>query len=185
MRKIIDNGIFITKTCGKVFSYTPLLEIDDLLEKKDKYSFEDLSAIYQNIKEFNVFSDASPEEKKILCPLIDYKINNRNILELTFIKMKHICSEQEAILYSCDDCIPVLTRFLEDKGKTQEEIEEYYNSIISICEKFSLESEDIFYNLSNLAYDDFLGLRIIDFGMTSELLSLSKFYLKNEKSNNL
>ena len=71
---------------------------------------------------------------------------------------------------------------LSQKGMTDNEIGDFIEKVLQFCEDYDMNENDTLLNLNNLGWNPVFGARIIDYGLSNEMIE--KFYSKKEEENN-
>ena len=149
--------------------------VEDLEKYESNFTKEEYLALYQSLFEKEVWEHSSWEERKVLAPLVDFFYDNNNCPVLVFPHFIPLATEQEAFSIEDDDCFSELYGSLVLNGVEDEDIGNFIENIIKVCEEYDLNEEDILYNLSNLGWNATFGARIVDFGLNNEIM---KWYSK-------
>ena len=169
-RQVEDCGAGFVKKLVKIGKALPKeYSIDRLVEDKDRFTEEEFIALHQQFSELEVSQLATPEEKAILAPLVEFFFDNNNIPVLVYPKFTPILPQEDAALLSEEDAVARTLYEFSLKGVSDEKLGKFYNLGFSICENFYLSKEDCLYNLNNIGYHEVFGFRIIDFGLSEEL----------------
>ena len=66
-------------------------------------------------------------------------------------------------------------------GMTEDEIGIFIERILQFCDDYDMNENDTLLNLNNLGWNPVFGARIIDYGLSNEMID--KFYTKEEDEN--
>lgn len=164
------NSGFIQKTIDIGWKIPRIESIDELKEHESDFTKEEYLALYQSFFEKEVWENSSWEEKQVLAPLVNFFYDNNNCPVLVFPKFIPLATEQQAYTIEDDDCFGELYGALVLNGVDDGEIGDFIENIVQVCENYDLNEEDILYNLSSLGWNSVFGARVIDFGLSNEIM---------------
>ena len=147
-----NNSGFIQKVIEIGRKIPKMYSTEDLEKHESDFTKEEYLALYQSFFEKEIWDNSSWGEKQVLAPLVDFFYDDNNCPVLVFPRFKPLATEQEAFSIEDDD----IGNFIEN--------------IIQVCEEYDLNEEDILYNLSNLGWNATFGARIVDFGLNNEIM---------------
>lgn len=173
----VGDGSIIRKTVP-INSPTKLPLLVNYLEDEsllDKYLKElDLTArenymIKQQYYEYFVWSYSEDKYKDILAPIIfaaDY-INSPPALY--FPKFTPLADDEEIWHWNNNQSIAILGMRSAYLGVSEEDILKFFDTVYSLTIAFELVEEDIIFNPSNVGFHPHYGLRLIDYGLKSDV----------------
>lgn len=159
----IDNFIIktpnINRYIKKIYSLGELEYYKFLFSKDEYYS------LFQCFHELEIYNNATWEERKLLSPPLSVEYDNKNLPNIIFPFIEPLMSETEAYSIEQDDSIFELQKILLKKGLKDEKIATWIEKVSELCDKYSINSEDILNNLSNCGFSPLFGPRILDYGL--------------------
>ena len=178
--KPYGNSDFIQKTIDIERKIPIIQSLDDLSNYEKEFTRREYLSIYQTLAEKEIWDGCSWEERGILAPVVHffYDLNNRPVL--VFPRFEPLATEEETFRFEEEDVINELSWRLAQKGMTDDEIGNFIESILSFCDYYDMNEEDTLLNLNNLGWNPVFGARIIDYGLSNEMID--KFY-KGENEN--
>ena len=174
--KPYGNSDFIQKTIDIDRKISYITDLYELAAHEDEFTKREYLSIYQSLAEAEVWNDASWEERKILSPLIDFYYDHNNCPVLIYPRFEPLATETESFRFEDEELIGELQRRLAVKGMTDDEIGDFITNIMSFCDYYDMNESDILRNLNNLGWSPVFGARIIDYGLSNEMID--KFYSK-------
>lgn len=178
--KPYGNSDFIQKTIDIERKIPIIQSLDDLSNYEKEFTRREYLSIYQTLAEKEIWDGCSWEERGILAPVVHffYDLNNRPVL--VFPRFEPLATEEETFRFEEEDVINELSWRLAQKGMTDDEIGNFIESILSFCDYYDMNEGDTLLNLNNLGWNPVFGARIIDYGLSNEMID--KFY-KGENEN--
>lgn len=164
-----NNSGFIQKTIDIGRKISKLNSVEDLKQHETEFTKEEYLALYQSLFEKEVWENSSWKERQVLAPLVDFFYDNNNCPVLVFPRFLPLATEQQAFSIEDDDCFGELYETLVLNGVDDDDIGNFIENIVSICEEYDLNEDDILYNLSSLGWNSTFGARVIDFGLSNEI----------------
>ena len=164
------NSGFIQKVIDINRVIPTLHSIEELEENYENFSKIEYLALYQSLKEKEIWDNASWEERAVLAPIVDFFYDEYNCPVLVFPRFSPVASEEEACCLEDDECIPFLNNALALQGMEDGDIGKFIETTINVCTDFDLNEEDILYNLSNIGYNSIFSARILDYGVDSLIM---------------
>lgn len=144
-------------------------DINDLENIKDVLTDKEYIALYQQFTEMRLYDEADWRERESLAPLIDVYYDKNNCPVLVFPYFTPLQSEAEAQVTEDDAVIDVLRRIATQLGVDDETLGYILTGITDFCYAHELDESEMLLNLNNLGYNEHFGIRVIDYGMTTEL----------------
>ena len=135
---------------------------DRIYELLDGASYTCQSAVIQQYNEYivgmNSYSNA-------LAPISFISTDERNIPIIGFPYCEPIVKSAEYYPYNDEESLMKLGAFSAEKGINFETVRRFILDVNKVCLEYDLNSDDIWYNLTNIGYNPSLGLRVIDYGL--------------------
>lgn len=179
--KPYGNYDFIQKTIDIDRKIPFLADLNDLAEHEKEFSKREYLSIYQSFTEAKIWNDASWEERQILSPLLNFYYDHNWCPVLIYPRFEPLVSETQSFRFEEDEILGELHRHLAVRGMSDDEIGDFIEKVLSFCDNYDMNEDDILYNLNNLGWNPIFGVRVIDFGLTNEMIE--KFYSKKEEEN--
>lgn len=151
----------------------PLPRIQDL---EDLESFTDILsgfqylALYQIFKEIQIWDSSTWETKNLLAPILSFDYDELQRPFLVFPYFEPLTTEEEANKLTFADARDKILSFLESKGINHSKAYDFIRRVRLFCNEWNLNEEDILFNLNNLGWNDTFGIRILDYGLTEDLV---------------
>lgn len=166
MRVIKKEGDLIYKS--PIYNLNTKIEtLEELKEYRDILTIKEYDSLYQNLYEVDLWDVLPWNYRQILCPIIDYDSSTQT---LTMPYIEPILTKEEAYRIEDEKSLETLEKIVRQRGGTKEEITNFLFILEVLCNTTTLVKEDILYNLSNLGYNEQFGLRVLDYGLSQELL---------------
>ena len=181
--KPYGNSDFIQKTIDIERKIPLMYDLQDLSGHEKEFTQREYLSLYQSFAEVELWNGSSWEERGILAPLVDffYDINNRPVL--VYPRFEPLASEEDIFRFEEEEVVNELGLRLAKKGMTDEEIGIFIAKVIQFCEDYDMNQDDTLLNLNNLGWNSTFGVRIIDYGLSNEMIE--KFYTKKVEDNNV
>lgn len=181
IRKVKPYGSsdFIQKTID-IERKIPLMHgLDDLSEHETEFTRREYLSLYQSFAEVELWNDCSWEERGILAPVVHffYDINNRPVL--VYPRFEPLATEEEIFRFEEEEVATELNYRLSQRGMTDDEIGIFIEKVLQFCDDYDMNENDTLLNLNNLGWNPIFGARIIDYGLSNEMID--KFYGKEEE----
>ena len=179
--KPYGNSDFIQKTIDIERKIPLMYGLDDLSEHETEFTRREYLSLYQSFAEVELWNDCSWRERGILAPIVHffYDINNRPVL--VYPRFEPLASEDETFRFEEEEVVMELNYRLSQKGMTDEEIGDFIEKILRFCDEYDMNESDTLLNLNNLGWNPVFGARVIDYGLSNEMIE--KFYSKKEEEN--
>lgn len=170
--KICDNIKTVQKMLDIERKIPVLHNINELemLNEDEKLSKREFLSLYQALKEIEIWETTTWEEKQLLAPILEVKYDNNNCPVVVFPYFEPLETEETIFRYDEDEIPIELQKRLLTKGMTDEAIGIFLNNLTNFCYKYDLNEDDIILNFSNLGWNKAFGVRIIDYGLTNEMM---------------
>lgn len=168
--KTYHDSKLIKKTVNIEDKIPRIQNLAELSDYKSELSRISYLSIYQSLKEVEIWNDCSWEQRSILAPIIDFYYDELNRPVIIYPYFEPLGSESEIYRFEEEDAIKELHQRLLLKGMEDEEIGEFIQKVLNLCEDFDLVEEDIITNLNNIGWSDIFGVRIIDFGLDNTII---------------
>ena len=177
--KPYGNSDFIQKTIDIERKIPLMANLIELEAHEAEFTKREYLSIYQTLAEKELWDDCSWWERGILAPIVHffYDINNRPVL--VYPRFEPLASEDETFRFEEEEVVMELNYRLSQKGMTDEEIGDFIEKVLQFCEDYDMNENDTLLNLNNLGWNPIFGARIIDYGLSNEMID--KFYRKEEK----
>lgn len=139
---------------------------DTLMEKLQTMEDPLRQAILQQYNEILIYDAAPLQYKHMLAPQVDIDyMRTNNLPIILYPRMRPLMSEKDsenqfASLYAGWN--------LRNANINVQKIKEFFEELPNLCSYFGLVEEDIVNNFSNIGYNQFLGLRILDYGLCED-----------------
>ena len=177
--KPYGNSDFIQKTIDierKIPLMTNLVELE---AHEAEFTKREYLSIYQTLAEKELWDDCSWWERGILAPVVHffYDINNRPVL--VYPRFEPLATEEETFRFEEEEVGMELNYRLSQKGMADNEIGDFIEKVLQFCEDYDMNENDTLLNLNNLGWNPIFGARIIDYGLSNEMID--KFYGKEEE----
>lgn len=172
-RKVIDLGGGLIKKFPSL-EYPAPAPINTGFDDPDAFScYSDYLAYAQTLKEVEVWDDCSWATRQVLCPILQFSyVQNTPTIIMPY--MRPLMSEKEALQVDSDSAFSTLVETAYKLGCDDYQIERFYQGVLKNCESFNLSVDDILNNLSNIGFTRMLGLRVIDYGLTTDMIELKE-----------
>lgn len=165
-RDVFKLGEYIIKA-PKIRRVIPKFETHlDLLDFKERLTMTEFLGLSQMFFEKAVWEECNWDEKRLLCPIIDFRYDNNNIPIFIMPYIEPLLTLEEALETDQDDCLDIINNILIRNGKDEEQVGQLFEDILTLCENHGINDEDILYNLSNCGFSNTLGFRILDYGLS-------------------
>ena len=171
--RTIEHSAVIETVKKSVEGSKPLPRINDLEDLED---FTDILsgiqylALYQIFKEVQIWDSSSWETRNLLAPILDFNYDELQRPYLIFPFFEPLTTEEEANKLTFADARDKILSFLESKGISHSEAYDFIRRVRLFCNEWNLNEEDILFNLNNLGWNDAFGIRILDYGLTEDLV---------------
>ena len=171
--RTIEHSAVIETVKKSVEGSKPLPRINDLEDLED---FADILsgiqylALYQIFKEVQIWDSSSWETRNLLAPILDFNYDELQRPYLIFPFFEPLTTEEEANRLTFADARDKILSFLESKGINHSEAYDFIRRVRLFCDEWNLNEEDILFNLNNLGWNDAFGIRILDYGLTEDLI---------------
>lgn len=170
-RKIIPYGKGLVLKRADIARKLPKISsLEELQEKKNLFSKKEFLALAQTFVEMEIWNSCNWAEKEVLAPILGVKYNNSNVPMLIQPFFHPVFSEEETYRFEEDESLIEIGNRLLEKGCSEHQIEQFFTNLVEFCDTYDMCEEDILCNGSNLGYHPQLGPRIIDYGLTNDLL---------------
>ena len=183
IRKVKPYGSsdFIQKTIDIERKIPIIQSLNDLSNYEKEFTRREYLSLYQTLAEKELWDDCSWEERGILAPVVHffYDLNNRPVL--VYPRFEPLATEEETFRFEEEEVGMELNYRLSQKGMTDEEIGDFIEKILRFCDEYDMNESDTLLNLNNLGWNPVFGARIIDYGLSNEMIE--KFYTKKEDEN--
>ena len=171
IREVVPiNNSFIKKYISFDRKIPYLTGTYDLEKHKNLFKKEEYVSLYQQFTELEIFEECSREERQLLAPIVNIEYSKNNAPVLTFPNFSPLLTPEKAVFLSEEDSIAYLQNEFSIKGYEDNEIGKFLESIIHFCDEYNLVLDDCLFNLSNIGYNEIFGFRLIDYGLTNELM---------------
>ena len=179
--KPYGNSDFIQKTIDIERKIPLMANLIELEAHEAEFTKREYLSVYQTLAEKELWDDCSWWERGILAPIVHffYDINNRPVL--VYPRFEPLASEDETFRFEEEEVVMELNYRLSQKGMTDEEIGDFIEKILRFCDEYDMNESDTLLNLNNLGWNPVFGARIIDYGLSNEMIE--KFYTKKEDEN--
>lgn len=181
IRKVKPYGSsdFIQKTIDIERKIPIIQSLNDLSYYEKEFTRREYLSLYQTLAEKELWDDCSWEERGILAPVVHffYDLNNRPVL--IYPRFEPLATEEEAFRFEEEEVGMELNYRLSQKGMTDNEIGDFIEKVLQFCEDYDMNENDTLLNLNNLGWNPVFGARIIDYGLSNEMIN--KFYEKEEE----
>lgn len=147
-----------------------LNDLEDLENFADIISGNDYLALYQIFKEVQIWEMTTRDEKELIAPILQFGYNETQSPFLIFPCFEPLVTEQEANQLTRSQAREKIYSFLQEKGFSHQESYDWIRRVRLFCDDWGLNEEDILFNLNNLGWNDIFGLRILDYGMTDQIV---------------
>lgn len=159
---------------------TKLTTLNDFYAHGNKFSSLEFISLGQTFTELNLWEKTSWDEKHLIVPIVDCIYNNYNAPILIEPYIKPLASLKESFSFdNSDDAIAAISQKLIGTGYDDYQVAKFYDALMDFCAKYHLCEDDVFYNGANLGYHKQLGIRVLDYGLTNNLLT-NYYKLKGE-----
>lgn len=169
MRKVVKMGGLVYKTPFITNLNFEINSLEEVKQLKNTLTTQEYDGLYQNLYEVELWDILPWNYRQILCPIIDYDSSTQT---LTMPYIEPILKEEEAYRIEDEKSLEILEKIVRQRGGTKEEITNFLFILEVLCNTTTLVKEDILYNLSNLGYNEKFGLRVLDYGLSQELLEV-------------
>lgn len=179
--KPYGNSDFIQKTIDIERKIPIIQSLNDLSYYEKEFTRREYLSLYQTLAEKELWDDCSWEERGILAPIVHffYDLNNRPVL--VYPRFEPLATEEETFRFEEEEVGMELNYRLSQKGMTDSEIGDFIEKVLQFCEDYDLNENDTLLNLNNLGWNPVFGARVIDYGLSNEMIE--KFYAKEEEEN--
>ena len=181
IRKVKPYGSsdFIQKTIDIERKIPLMYGLEDLSKHETEFTRREYLSLYQSFAEVELWNDSSWEERGILAPVVHffYDINNRPVL--VYPRFEPLATEEEIFRFEEEEVATELNYRLSQKGMTDDEIGIFIEKVLQFCDDYDMNENDTLLNLNNLGWNPIFGARIIDYGLSNEMID--KFYGKEEE----
>ena len=172
--KPFGNSDFIQKTIDIERKIPLMYGLQDLSAHEKDFTRREYLSLYQSFAEVELWNDCSWEERGILSPLVDFFYDTNNRPVLVYPRFEPLAREEETFRFEETEAVSELHQRLVKKGISDEKIGVFIEKVISFCDDYDMDEADILYNLNNLGWNDTFQVRIIDYGLSNEMVR--KFY---------
>lgn len=183
IRKVKPYGSsdFIQKTIDIERKIPIIQSLNDLSNYEKEFTRREYLSLYQTLAEKELWDDCSWEERGILAPVVHffYDLNNRPVL--VYPRFEPLATEEEIFRFEEEEIGMELNYRLSQKGMTDNEIGDFIEKVFLFCENYDMNENDTLLNLNNLGWNPVFGARVIDYGLSNEMIE--KFYNKKEEEN--
>ena len=145
-------------------------DLEDLEDFTDILSGIQYLALYQIFKEVQIWDSSNWETRNLLAPILDFNYDELQRPYLIFPFFEPLTTEEEANKLTFADARDKILSFLESKGINHSEAYDFIRRVRLFCNEWNLNEEDILFNLNNLGWNDAFGIRILDYGLTEDLV---------------
>lgn len=179
--KPYGNSDFIQKTIDIERKIPLMANLIELEAHEAEFTKREYLSIYQTLAEKELWDDCSWWERGILAPVVHffYDINNRPVL--VYPRFEPLATEEEIFRFEEEEVVTELNYRLSQRGMTEDEIGIFIEKILQFCDDYDMNENDTLLNLNNLGWNPIFGARIIDYGLSNEMID--KFYTKEEDEN--
>lgn len=167
MRKVVKMGGLVYKTPFITNLNFEINSLEEVKQLKNTLTTQEYDGLYQNLYEVELWDVLPWEYRRILCPILNY---DAKTYTLTMLCIPPLMDEVEAMKVAEDKCISKIVEIAGQLGATTTEIDDFFHKLKILCNSTDLVIEDILHNLSNIGYHPNFGLRVIDYGLSQELL---------------
>ena len=177
--KPYGNSDFIQKTIDIERKIPLMCGLQDLSDHEKEFTQREYLSLYQSFAEVELWNDCSWEERGILAPVVHffYDINNRPVL--VYPRFEPLAAEEEIFRFEEEEVVTELNYRLSQRGMTDDEIGIFIEKVLQFCDDYDMNENDTLLNLNNLGWNPIFGARIIDYGLSNEMID--KFYGKEEE----
>ena len=183
IRKVKPYGSsdFIQKTIDIERKIPIIQSLNDLSNYEKEFTRREYLSLYQTLAEKELWDDCSWKERSILAPVVHffYDLNNRPVL--VYPRFEPLATEEETFRFEEEEVGMELNYRLSQKGMTDNEIGDFIEKVLQFCEDYDMNENDTLLNLNNLGWNPVFGARVIDYGLSNEMIE--KFYSKKEEEN--
>lgn len=131
------------------------------------FSGRTIQSIYQQYNEILLYNYVTEEESKLLAPQLEV-IYNEGVPKIKYPIFQPFCRDEEVWRYSTDELLILLGSRATSNNLSEQDILNFYNNVVKLCEKYDLNQDDILLNPSNIGYNIKYGIRIIDYGLMGQ-----------------
>lgn len=183
IRKVKPYGHseFIQKTIDIERKIPLMYGLKDLSDHEKEFTQREYLSLYQSFAEVELWNDCSWEERGILAPVVEffYDINNRPVV--VYPRFEPLASEEETFRFEEEEVVNELSWRLAQKGMSDEEVGTFIEKVLQFCDDYDMNENDTLLNLNNLGWNPVFGARVIDYGLSNEMIE--KFYTGKEAEN--
>ena len=130
-------------------------------------------ACAQQMNEISLWNLSTPQERKILAPIIDLEYNKDGPPSLIMPRFQPLCLESESFQQHHD-----IDKYLDKNGITRNEWNNFKEQVVEFCDNWALADEDLLNNYNNIGFHPCFGIRLLDYGLSTLIL---ENYLKEIK----
>lgn len=131
--------------------------------KIDIYTKE---AIIQQYNEIFIYEILDLQTRQLVAPQIEVNFDPlTNVPSITYVSCPALITQEEVYKYSENELYALLGSRAHQLEIPEQQLFTFLKETRDFCANYALNVDDILNNPSNIGFNQYLGLRIIDFGL--------------------
>lgn len=125
-------------------------------------------AIIQQYNEIFIYEVLDMKARQLVAPQINITFDKYNLPIIEYINCPSLMTQDEVYNYNENELYTLLGFRAKEAEVTEKSLINFLRNVNDFCSEYELNTEDILNNPSNIGYNPWLGLRVIDFGLMND-----------------